>query len=160
MRLKILAIGKMKKGPESDLLERYVQRSVKAGRQLGLDGPHVREWSESRLAGTDDRKGEEAAQMLAGVKPGAVLVALDEHGRDMNSPDLAAFVQDHLDSAVPEMIFALGGPDGHGRALLDAASLTLRLGSLTWPHQLARVMLAEQLYRSITILSGHPYHRV
>jgi 23S rRNA (pseudouridine1915-N3)-methyltransferase len=87
-------------------------------------------------------------------------VALDEHGQDLGSVALSDLVQKNLDTAVPEIAFAIGGPDGHGQEVLGAANVVLRMGKMTWPHQLARVMLAEQLYRSITILSGHPYHRV
>ncbi len=150
----------MKKGPESELLERYLERCEKAGRQLGISVAKVAEWSESRAENTEHRKNEEAGLMLASLKPGTFLIVLDEHGKDLSSVDLAQFMEKCLNGSVPEMAFAIGGPDGHGKSLQDAASLVLRMGIMTWPHQLARVMLAEQLYRSITILSGHPYHRI
>lgn len=160
MRLSLLAIGKMKKGPESDLLERYLDRTEKAGRQLGISSVVIIEHSESRAASVDLRKSEEANLLIGAAKPGAFIIALDEHGKDIGSADLADLVRGNMENAVPEMAFAVGGPDGHGQEILQSANLVLRMGKMTWPHQLARVMLAEQLYRSITIMSGHPYHRV
>jgi len=160
VRLNILAIGKMKKGPESDLLDRYVDRAEKAGRQIGFSGLVVSQWNESRAADVLQRKNEEAALLQSSMKAGSFLIALDEHGKDIASTDLADLLRHNLDNSIPETAFAIGGPDGHGPEILKAANLTLRLGKMTWPHQLARVMLAEQIYRSLTILTGHPYHRV
>lgn len=149
----------MKNGPESELLERYLDRLEKAGRQLGMSGMSVTVFNESRMAQPDRRKSEEASMMLGALKPGGLLIALDEHGSDIGSPEFSAHLKSGLENGCPEMAFAIGGPDGHGPELLQRANQTLRLGRMTWPHQLARVMLAEQLYRAITILSGHPYHR-
>ena len=160
MRLSLLAIGKMKKGPETDLLERYLDRAEKAGKQLGISSVAMIEHSESRAASDELRKGEEAKLLIGAAKPGAFIIALDEHGKDIGSADLAELARGNMENAVPEMAFVIGGPDGHGQEILQSANLVLRMGKMTWPHQLARVMLAEQLYRSITILSGHPYHRV
>lgn len=160
MRLSILTIGKMKSGPESDLLARYVERSQKAGRQLGFTGPQILEWNESKAASSDLRKEEEAKILLGATKPGATLICLDERGKDISSQDLSKIMRNALDNSVPEIAFAIGGPDGHSPELRQKAAQTIRLGKMTWPHQLARVMLAEQIYRSITILSGHPYHRI
>lgn len=160
MRLSILAIGKMKKGPESELLDRYLDRGRKAGGQFGINGPDIREWAESRAATAELRKQEEADQIIASLKPGGLLVALDENGKDFTSVQLAEKIRQSLDNSVPEIAFCIGGPDGHGETLLERADLTLRMGRMTWPHQLARVMLAEQVYRAMTIMAGHPYHRV
>ena len=160
MRVSLLAIGKMKKGPESELLVRYRDRAEKAARQLGVSGVSVSELTESKAANSDMRKAEEAGWLLDQLKPGAFLVALDEHGKDLPSIELAGLVRKCLDNGTPEMAFAIGGPDGHGPDLLKSANLVLRFGKMTWPHQLARIMAAEQIYRSVTILTGHPYHRV
>lgn len=150
----------MKKGPEKDLLERYVDRACKAGGQLGLSGPEVRDWSESRADSVTLRKDEEAAQILSALKPGAFLIALDENGKDLSSVQFADRIRTSMDSGIPELALAVGGPDGHGESLLKRADLVLRMGNMTWPHQMARIMAGEQIYRAITILSGHPYHRV
>ena len=149
----------MKKGPESELLERYVERAEKAGRQPGFSGPRICEWPESRASTALLRKKEEAGLLLSDLRPGAVLFALDENGKDIGSNELADLLRGYLDNSIPEVAFAIGGPDGHGEEVLSKAGVVLRLGKMTWPHQLARVMVAEQLYRAITILSGHPYHR-
>lgn len=149
----------MKKGPERELLERYVERARKSGGQIGLSGPETLEWNESRAHNPLQRKQEEAGLMLEALKPAAVLVALDENGRDHASPQFAEFLRAAMEKGAPQLAFAIGGPDGHGEMLLERADLTLRMGRMTWPHQLARVMLAEQVYRAITILNGHPYHR-
>ncbi|MEZ5880552.1 MAG: 23S rRNA (pseudouridine(1915)-N(3))-methyltransferase RlmH [Nitratireductor sp.] len=159
MRLKILSIGKMKKGPEGELLERYVGRANKAGRQLGIQEIAVGEWTESRAGTAVQRKTEEAVQLLGNLRPGAVLIALDENGSDITSEAIARLIETSLADGVPEICLAIGGPDGHGGELLKRADMTWRFGRATWPHQLVRIMAAEQLYRAITILCGHPYHR-
>lgn len=149
----------MKSGPERELLDRYVERTEKAGRQIGLQGINVLEWGESRSPRSEERKAEEASLMLAATKPGGFTIALDENGKDIDSAGFADLVRNAMDNGCPQFSIAIGGPDGHGEVMLDRADLVLRLGRLTWPHQLVRVLAAEQLYRAITILSGHPYHR-
>lgn len=158
MNVTIAAVGRMKAGPERELLERYLGRADAAGRKLSLTFAE-REIVESRAGDTTRRKTEEAAALLAALPPGAVLVALDEGGRSLDSRALAERIARWRDDGVPELVFALGGPDGHGEALMARAALRLAFGTMTWPHQLARIMLTEQLYRAVTILSGHPYHR-
>jgi len=159
MKLTIIAVGRMKTGPETDLFARYADRAAKAGRQLGIGAFGCRELPESRNARTNARRDEESAAMLAALSPGAVAIALDEHGEDIGSPAFAALLRTHLDGGTGELAFLIGGPDGHGDAVRKAARKTIRFGRLTWPHQMVRVLLAEQLYRAVTILSGHPYHR-
>lgn len=160
MRLSILAIGKMKKGPETDLLARYLERAQKTGAQLGISGPDLTEWSESRETQVGKRKEQEAKLILGAKNQSGLMIALDENGKDFSSQDLAKYLDEKRNNAIPEIAFVLGGPDGHGPHILNTADLKLRMGRMTWPHQLARVMIAEQIYRAITILNGHPYHRV
>lgn len=159
MQISILAIGRMKSGPDLSLLERYMDRTNKSGKSLHLSGPDLREFSESRAATTDLRKQEEAIQLLSATTPDTYLVALDEHGRDVSSMQFADIIRDLRDDGTRHLAVAIGGPDGHGKDLLQKANKTIRLGSMTWPHQLVRILLAEQIYRATTILSGHPYHR-
>lgn len=159
MRLTILAIGKLKAGPETALFERYRVRGEKIAPGLGLSGPMLREWSESRGPSSARRKAEEAERIIGALRPGGRLVTLDEAGRDIASADLAALIGRYRDEGIGEFAFAIGGPDGHGETLLQRADLKLRFGRATWPHQFVRVMLAEQLYRAMTIMTGHPYHR-
>jgi 23S rRNA (pseudouridine1915-N3)-methyltransferase len=159
MKLTIIAVGRMKSGPETDLFARYADRAAKAGRHLGISAVACRELAESRNPKTNARRDEEAATMLAALSPGAVGIALDEHGEDIDSPAFAALLRSNLDGGTGDLAFLIGGPDGHGEAVKAAARKTIRFGALTWPHQIVRVLLAEQLYRAVTILSGHPYHR-
>ena len=159
MRLEVLAVGRMKSGPERDLYERYKERIAKSGRALHLTGPHLTEISESRAGNPAARKQDEAHQLIACANVNTCLILLDEKGRDFSSRQFADFIQTEQHNGTSSISFAIGGPDGHGDAMKGKARQSVRLGAMTWPHQFARVMLLEQLYRAITILSGHPYHR-
>lgn len=119
----------------------------------------VREVELKRVLPPDEAKAEEARLLLEAVGRDAVLVALDEHGADWSSAEFAKRIGAWRDEGVGELVFAIGGADGHGKAVIDRASATIALGRMTWPHRLARVMLVEQLYRAQQILAGHPYHR-
>lgn len=159
MRIVIGAVGRMKAGPETELAQRYWKRAAQAGRPLGIAAIEIREFRESQAADARRRRAEEAAQLLQAAKPGAFIVALDETGADMDSRTLADLLRTRLEDATPEMHFLIGGPDGLGEAVLANAQRRLAFGKATWPHQLVRVMLAEQIYRAATIIAGHPYHR-
>lgn len=159
MKLIISAIGRQKAGPETDLVARYQDRALKAGRNLGLNGPDILEFTESRARNTAERKAQEAEQTLSALPTGTFIVALDEHGKNMSSEDFAKLIDRERNQGTPAMAFCLGGPDGHGQQLLGASHAKLALGAMTWPHQIARILLSEQIYRAMTILSGHPYHR-
>lgn len=158
MRIQIAAIGRMKAGPERELVSRYLDRANMAGRALGLSGPIVHEHPESR-AGTAALRRTEEARALAAHQGDGLLVALDERGELLDSPTLAARIARWRDDGRPLLTFAIGGADGLTPELLAGAALRLSFSPLTWPHQLVRIMLAEQLYRTMTLLSGHPYHR-
>ncbi|MFK5980630.1 MAG: 23S rRNA (pseudouridine(1915)-N(3))-methyltransferase RlmH [Rhizobiaceae bacterium] len=159
MQISILAIGRIKSGPDLSLFERYMDRTSKSGKSLHLSGPDLREFNESRSASTNLRKQEEATQLLSAVLPNSYLMALDENGRDVSSVQFAEIIRNLRDDGIRHLAIAIGGPDGHGQDLLKKANKTIRFGALTWPHQLVRILLAEQIYRATTILSGHPYHR-
>lgn len=158
MLIAVAAIGRLKAGPERELHDRYIKRATAAGKVLGL-GFASREFPESRATTAAARKDQEAVALLAGLPPAARLVALDEGGKALDSATFARRIAGWRDDGAEAVAFAIGGADGHGVALLEAATLRLAFGAMTWPHQLVRVMLAEQLYRTVTILSGHPYHR-
>ena len=160
MRLTIFAVGRMRDGAERALTERYTDRLRKAGPAIGLQWDGVVEIAESRAARPNARKTEESAQCLALVEARrATLVALDETGRSPTSERFARLIADSRDGGTRHMVLAIGGPDGHAPELLAKADRIIALGAMTWPHQLARVLLAEQLYRAASILAGHPYHR-
>lgn len=159
MRLVIAAVGRLKDGPERQLFERYRERLAGKGRALGWGRLDVIEIPESRAPDSDGRKADEAARLLAKTSEAATKVVLDENGRELTSESFAAFLRDRREAGIASIAFLIGGPDGHGSAALAGADLKLSLGKMTLPHMLVRVVLAEQLYRAATILTGHPYHR-
>lgn len=158
MRILIAAVGRMKQGPERELVSRYLDRARAAGKPLALTHFDVVEQAESRAAMAEQRKEDEARALLAAM-PDSVIIALDEHGQTMPSSALAARIARWRDDGRANLGFVIGGADGLAPSLRQRAELTLSFSPLTWPHQLVRIMLAEQLYRATTILSGHPYHR-
>ena len=159
MKLHILAVGRLKSGPEWELCEDYLKRARGLGRSCGISELHLRDFAESKLAHAPARIAEEASRLLAACSPQAFTIVLDERGKSLSSADFAKVIGRHLDQSTTEIAFLLGGPDGHGSQLRAKAGLLLSLGAMTWPHRLARAMLAEQIYRAVTILVKHPYHR-
>ncbi|MET0170073.1 MAG: 23S rRNA (pseudouridine(1915)-N(3))-methyltransferase RlmH [Aliihoeflea sp.] len=158
MRLSIHAVGRMKAGPERDLVARYLDRLAKAGPAVGLEFAGVTEIAESQARSAEQRMREEAQKLESAVGD-AVLVLLDERGKNLTSRAFADYISRHNDGGTRGVVVAIGGADGHDAQLRTKADLVLSFGTLTWPHQLVRVLLAEQLYRASTILSNHPYHR-
>jgi 23S rRNA (pseudouridine1915-N3)-methyltransferase len=159
MHLVVISIGRLKQGPERELAERYRERFDDIGRKLGFRGLEIREISESRARDAATRIAEEAAAISAAVPEKSVLVALDERGDNIDSGAFARHLGRWRDEAVANAVFAIGGADGLSPDLRRKAKLRLAFGSATWPHQIVRVMLLEQIYRAATILAGHPYHR-
>ncbi|RFC62046.1 23S rRNA (pseudouridine(1915)-N(3))-methyltransferase RlmH [Fulvimarina endophytica] len=159
MRLSIAAIGRMKRGPEQDLFERYVDRLKKAGPQVGLEWRGLSDYPEARDGEADLRKRDEAARLKGAIDPSAATILLDERGKTPTSPEFAALLGTWRDAGTRDCALLIGGPDGFDPEMRKSADYVLSLGRLTFPHQIARLLLAEQLYRAVTILSGHPYHR-
>ena len=153
MKLGVIAIGKPGRGPEAVLAADYAERATLAGRILGL-GP-------LELIDLEPRKPGKApeAELILKAAEGAHLIACDERGKTYGSRAFADHVATLRDRGERRLVFVIGGADGLDKSVLDAASSTLAFGPQTWPHALARAMLAEQLYRAVTILSGSPYHR-
>jgi 23S rRNA (pseudouridine1915-N3)-methyltransferase len=158
MRVSITAVGRMKAGPEREMVSRYLDRAIASGKPLALTGFDVTELTESRASAAATRKSEEARALRAAI-PAGVVVALDERGKSIGSEAFAALVGRWRDEGRPAVSFVVGGADGLDPDFVKSADLVLSFSPLTWPHQLVRIMLAEQLYRVTTILSGHPYHR-
>lgn len=152
MRILVAAVGKAKAGPELDLYHQYLRRLSPP--------PTLKEVEEKRPLASAQLKARESDLLLACVPAGAVVVALDERGRDMGSPDFAEKIRGWRDGGTTDLAFLIGGADGHGEAVRHRADLLLSLGRMTWPHMLVRALLAEQLWRAQAILSGHPYHRI
>jgi 23S rRNA (pseudouridine1915-N3)-methyltransferase len=159
MRLTIAAVGRLKEDAEQTLVARYIKR-LSSARATGLGPLKDIEVPESRAGSSGERKADEAARLLKIAGDADVIVVLDERGKMLSSTDFARFVGRWKDDGRRHAAFLIGGPDGHGDAARHAAHLMLSLSPMTLPHGIARAVLAEQLYRAATILSGHPYHRV
>jgi len=159
MRLQILAVGRMKSGPEQELYDRYSSRISKSGKALHFMGLDLHEIVESRATDTNKRKSDEAEQLIKAAGEATRIILLDERGKDLSSQEFSQLLKTEQDMGTTKLAFAIGGPDGHGDELKNVSVRKIRLGSMTWPHQIARILLVEQIYRGITILAGHPYHR-
>lgn len=158
MRVAIVAVGRLKDDAEAAIVGRYTKRFDQTGRPVGLGPLSVSELPESRAATAAERKADEASRLLKAAGQSA-LVVLEVSGRSMTSEEVAGHLRKLTDDGAKLCAILIGGPDGHGPAVLAAPGLKLSLGALTLPHGLARVVIAEQLYRAATILTGHPYHR-
>ena len=159
MRVIVLAVGRMKKGPETELAGRYLKRAAQAGRNIGIRDIEIVEIRESRAQAAEKRKLEESIAIANLIPDGAATVILDERGESLGSAVFAERIGQWRDGGQQTLVFIIGGADGLSESLRDKAKTTLGFGSATWPHQMVRIMLLEQLYRAVTILSGHPYHR-
>ena len=151
MKSTLVAVGRWKSGPEKALFEHF------AGRITPM--PKLVEVEERKKLPPDQLKIKEAELLLGAVPKGASIVVLDGGGKSLSSEALARRVGTWRDEGVREIAWLIGGADGHGKAVLQKADLVLSLGALTWPHLMVRAMLAEQLFRTQSILAGHPYHR-
>jgi 23S rRNA (pseudouridine1915-N3)-methyltransferase len=159
MRVVIAAVGRLKDGPERLLFERYRARFEAAGRRLGFAPVLLGETPESGLASAEQRRREEATALLKLTREAETLIALHGGGKPLSSEGLAELLRTVRDAGSKTLAVMVGGPDGLAAALLARATHKVSFGPITLPHQLARIVLAEQLYRAATILAGHPYHR-
>jgi 23S rRNA (pseudouridine1915-N3)-methyltransferase len=159
MRLLVIAVGRLKNGPERDLVERYRERFVDLGRKLGFRGLEIHEITESKARDVSVRMADEAAAIAALIPENAVTVALDEHGKPLDSAGFAKRLGQWRDESIGNVVFVIGGADGLSPELRRKMKAVFAFGTATWPHQLVRIMLMEQIYRAATILAGHPYHR-
>ena len=155
IKLGVYAVGRLRKGPEKALIDDYLARAEKTGRALGIGPLTVTEVEDKKNLGM----GAEADLLSAAIPDGAFICTLDERGKLLSSPDFAGRIANLRDDGTREMAFVIGGADGIDPALRARADMSLSFGKMVWPHMLARVMLAEQLYRATTILAGGPYHR-
>jgi len=159
VQISVFAVGRMKKGAEQDLTAHYLARFAKIAPAIGLVFVGLHEIAESRAVLPKARMEEESDKMLTFLPQKARLIVLDEGGKNLSSQDFADMLQFWRDGGTKALMIALGGPDGHARKAREKADCNLAFGAMTWPHQIARLLLAEQLYRAATILNGHPYHR-
>ena len=159
MKLAILAIGRLKTGPEKMLASEYLTRIEGLGRKTGISGITVSETVESQKPTALARQQEEAKHFASALPERATTIVLDERGKSLTSQGFANLLQKNIEGGTGELVFLIGGPDGHAEATKTNAVHLLSFGAMTWPHRLVRVMLLEQIYRAMTILAGHPYHR-
>lgn len=159
MRIALVCVGRLKAGLERELFDRYFRRLTDSVRGVGIGGVDLREIDESRSRRPEDRRDQEASAILVAAPATAALIALDERGASLSSAEWAAEIGRARDASRTLYAVVIGGPDGLSRSIRDRADRTISFGGMTWPHQLVRAMAAEQLYRAITILAGHPYHR-
>ena len=156
MRVHLVVVGRLRAGPELDLIKDYLTRFDRTGRALGL-GP-------AQVIEVEDKKGRgmaaEAALLEKAIPSGALICCLDERGKVMSSPDFADQLAGWRDNGRQDVAFVIGGADGIDPALRERTDALLSFGKMVWPHMLVRVMLSEQLYRAASILAGAPYHRV
>jgi 23S rRNA (pseudouridine1915-N3)-methyltransferase len=159
MKIGIAAIGLLKSGHEMQLAADYEQRITGLGRTAGFTGLNIQDWAESKSATAALRKAEEAKRLWSAVPADGFAVVLDERGKAMDSADFAKLLQSQAQSGTKQLLFLIGGPDGHAAETRTRAFQTLSFGPMTFPHRLLRVMLLEQIYRAVTIIVNHPYHR-
>jgi 23S rRNA (pseudouridine1915-N3)-methyltransferase len=159
MRIVIAAVGRLKQGPERELAESYLKNAKKIGRNFGLRDIEIVEIRESRAQEVERRSTEESIAIANIIPERAIVAILDERGDNLDSAALAALLRKWREDDRPAACFIIGGADGLAQSLREQAKIRLAFGAATWPHQLVRIMLLEQLYRAGTILAGHPYHR-
>lgn len=159
MRVQICAVGRLKSGPEKQLVDDYLTRLDATGRGIGISAlPFIEVEEKRRLEGPQLME-READLLLDAAPKGALIVALDERGKVETSEAFAHRLGTWRDQGTPDIAFLIGGADGLSPRIRQSASHIMAFGAMTWPHMLVRVLLSEQLYRATTILTGHPYHR-
>ena len=158
LRVVLVCVGRVKAGAERELAARYFERAKAAGRGAGLAFEFL-EIDESRARRPEDRKAEEAAAIRSATGTVTQMIALDERGTSIDSLSFASLLGHARDDGLSSIALLIGGPDGLAPEVLGEARKVIAFGALTWPHQLVRIMAMEQLYRAVTILTGHPYHR-
>ena len=159
MRILVAAVGRLKQGSERDLAAAYRKRAETIGRAFGLRDIEIVEIRESRAQDVERRRTEESIAIANIIPERAIIAMLDERGQNVDSAAFATLLRQWRAEDRPAVCFVIGGADGLAQSLSERAKVKLAFGGATWPHQLVRIMLLEQLYRAGTILAGHPYHR-
>jgi 23S rRNA (pseudouridine1915-N3)-methyltransferase len=159
VRLWIFAVGSARGTSEGALCDEYQARAIKQGRNIGFSAVHIAELAVGKAKDVKTRMADEAARLAARLPDGAHIVLLDAKGKGMTSEDFADMLGALRDAGTRDLVFVIGGPDGLLPLQGKKAGRSLAFGPQTWPHLLARALLSEQIYRAITILAGHPYHR-
>ncbi len=153
MKISLIAVGRIRRGPERELIDDYMTRAKKLGGQLG-----VRDVSEIEVE-AGGLQAAEADALSAKIPGGAEVILFDETGKDLSSLKFSADLEKLKDQGCPHLVFIIGGADGFTDEMKSTLARKIRLGSLTWPHKLVRVLAAEQIYRALSLMAGTPYHR-
>jgi len=159
MRLLILAVGQRRGTPEGSLSDDFCGRAANMGKRLGFSAVTVEEVQVSKKRDAKSRMADEGERLAARIPPQAHVVCLDAKGKGMTSDGFAEMLGAMRDAGARDLVFLIGGPDGLDLGPKIKPGRSLAFGPQTWPHLLVRAMLAEQIYRAMTILAGHPYHR-
>lgn len=159
MKLAVAAIGQLRRGPEKDLIDEYTTRIRAIGPAQGVTQFHIAEHEAPKTLDATRRQSREGEWLRNTSEKAHVRIVLDEQGKQLSSVDFARNFEKWRDQGSGDVAFLIGGADGHMTQTLSTATFRLSLGAMTWPHMLARTMLCEQIYRALSILSGHPYHR-
>ncbi|WP_375641663.1 MULTISPECIES: 23S rRNA (pseudouridine(1915)-N(3))-methyltransferase RlmH [unclassified Bartonella] len=159
MQISIFAVGRMKSGAEQKLVRHYLDRFSKISRDVGFHLKNLQEIPESRAQTACQRMEEEGRKLIEFLPEKCRLIVLDERGESISSTSFSEKLRCYRDEGIRDVVIALGGPDGHNEQIRKRADFLLSFGLMTWPHQIARILLTEQLYRAVTIENNHPYHR-
>lgn len=159
MRIVLTAVGRARRGPLQELFDDYAGRIVRSGPAQGLRAFELREIPEARAGSRQERMAREGEAILAALDPSSLVIALDEGGEDRTSSEFAGWLAAERDRGTDLLTFVIGGADGLDPAVARRASGLIAFGRQTWPHLLVRTLLVEQIYRALTILGRHPYHR-
>ncbi|MDN5248951.1 23S rRNA (pseudouridine(1915)-N(3))-methyltransferase RlmH [Bartonella sp. TP] len=159
MRIILFAVGKLKKNAISQIYTQYFERVSACAKSLGIQHISNYEILESRASTASLRKNQEGKKLLDLMPKNGYLILCDEKGENLSSIAFVSKLRSVIEQGLGDIVVAIGGADGFCDEIKQRANLTISFGAMTWPHQLARILLAEQLYRAMTIMLSHPYHR-
>lgn len=158
MKLKVISIGQLKNNPILEIQKDYESRILNLSKSVGIKNLEIKELPISKKSSIKERQKEEAKIISQHIKQDNLNVFLDGKGENINSVDISQIIsKSSFDGK--DLVFFIGGPDGFDEKIIKVANKIISFGRVTWPHKLIRIMLLEQLYRGITILNNHPYHR-
>ena len=159
MSIAIIAVGKMKEKPFRAMADEYLKRLSRFGKTEEIELPDLPEPTVSSAAIEKQIKDKEGEAILAKIKPSDYVIALTIPGKQWDSPGLSRHLEELMDKGQSSMVFVIGGSLGLSDAVIARANEQLSMSKMTFPHQLARVMLLEQLYRAMKIRAGERYHK-
>ena len=158
MKLKVISIGQLKNNPILEIQRDYESRILNLSKSVGIKNLEIKELPISKKSSIKERQKEEAKIISQHIKQDNLNVFLDGKGENINSVDISQIIsKSSFDGK--DLVFFIGGPDGFDEKIIKVENEIISFGKVTWPHKLIRIMLLEQLYRGITILNNHPYHR-